>query len=86
MSTTPTTSARRFVIATNNGYDTLLIAQGDTVISAWEMTDAVLAEFLASNGDCSAWDDNYPAHEAVSDYGQEVTADELLAKIEARKA
>lgn len=79
MSTTST--AARFAWIHSNAYDTLAILEGDTVVSQWTVTSAVAQEYIDSP-DAADWDRNFPDCTAISDYGTEVTGDELHARIE----
>jgi hypothetical protein len=76
------TNTLRFAWITNNGYDTLAIVDAsETVVSQWTMTEAVAKEYKA-NSDASDWDLNYPEDQSISDYGTEVTGDNLSARLE----
>lgn len=75
------TNALRFAWITNNAYDTLAIVSGDKVVSQWTITDKVARDYIEA-GDIHDWDLNYPDGQAISDYGDEVTGDELQARIE----
>ena len=73
-------TALRFAWITNNGYDTLAIVDGDKVVSQWEVTPKVAQTYL-DDTDIDEWHLNYPDCESISDYGDEVTGDELQSRI-----
>lgn len=75
------TTTLRFAWITNNGYDTLAILAGDIVVSAWTVTSDIAKEFR-ENSDPADWDLNYPDLESISDYGTEVTGEDLEARLE----
>ena len=78
-----TTTTLRFAWITNNAYDTLAIVnQDDVVVSQWTITEEVAREYLATEGDeIYNWDLNHPDCEDVTDYGDEVTGEELQDRI-----
>lgn len=76
------TNTLRFAWITNNAYDTLAIVDGTgKVVSQWTMTPAIAKEYKASSSPAE-WDLNYPEDERISDYGTEVTGENLNARLE----
>jgi hypothetical protein len=71
----------RFAWLTNNAYDTLAIVDGDKVVSQWKITKSIAQEYL-DHTDVRDWGFNYPTADAISDYGEEVTGDDLQARID----
>lgn len=74
------TTTLRFAWIHNNAYDTLAIVDGDKVVSQWEITPRVAQDYLDAT-DIDEWDLNYPSAESISDYGDEVTGDDLQDRI-----
>lgn len=65
---------RSLVITTNSAFDTLLLCEGETPISEWQMEPKVAAG-LAAPGDLAEWD----AHDidGLSDYGRRLTVEDF---------
>ena len=65
------------VFTTNNGYDAILLVDGsDTVVSAWPVTDANLANYLRDGANVDDWEvghwEGFDGDEiAIGDYGDE---------------
>ncbi|MBA2708677.1 MAG: hypothetical protein H0U59_12805 [Gemmatimonadaceae bacterium] len=47
---------RRTVLTTNNAYDTVLLCDGDLIVSQWTADDEVIRNYLRDGADAADWD------------------------------
>jgi hypothetical protein len=76
--------SRRLAYVRNDGGDWVLLLEGEEVIGAWEANEHGLENFTDDVGTSRVnnWPETRPDFTDVSDYGDEITGDELEKYLE----